>query len=278
VDLGNGHHFTHSTHCSLNFTQNSYASSPINTKNPRANDTLYASNSGHNFAIPAQNFNSHPAGHAMTRIRHRMRSRRRNSQGYSTRPTTQPTPDSEAPVSFPSSGKFRGHLSDNYLHTRSGRGQAQIHGARRVNAATQTTGPPDFPHPFYHTTQFRFQSMMNQPAIHATIIVPFSEELNQRETQISRTQEPEPETGMPSRHEKAEKLGDIGAGANTEKKIVSFRRKERYSSTLHGEDMAIGKHVGDEHRGDTQKARGSQGGMSAAMAKEEDSTVASWKN
>lgn len=185
VDLGNGHHFTHSTHCALNFTHKSSPSSPINTRNPRVNDILYASNSGHDSVILSQKSNNHPIGHAMTWIRHRMHSRSRSNRGCSTRPTTQPTPDSKTPVCSPSFRQFRGHLSENYLHTRSGRGRAHIHGACRVNATTQMTIPPVLPHPSYHTTQFRFQSMMNQLAILATITVALSEELNQQEPQMA---------------------------------------------------------------------------------------------
>lgn len=73
---------------------------------------------------------------------------------------------------------------------------------------------------------------------------------------------------MPSRQEKVEKPGNTKAGSNTENKIVSFRCRERYGITLHGEDMANGKHAGYER--DTQKAGGSQGGMSAAVVEEEE--------
>lgn len=65
-------------------------------------------------------------------------------------------------------------------------------------------------------------------------------------------------------------MRDTGVGENTDRKTTMLRHKDGHGSTLHGEEIAGGKHVVDGSSNGTQEVSGSQGGTSVVVVEWDD--------
>lgn len=169
VDVGNGYHFSQTTHCKLKQAQNPFVF-------PQNNHTS-SSNSSASPSVSSE------INLVMAHIQRCMRSRRGGSRGGSIRPPATPNLESASPSPSPSNTHSHGTFFSKYPDTRNGRGRSQLQGDCRTNATVHTANFPLPPHPSPHMTQFRFHSSLPRPVITATVAITFTEEIEPQEAQ-----------------------------------------------------------------------------------------------
>jgi len=249
VDLGNGHHYSHSRLCNLTSTQ----TSPVH---PLLNSLAITST-------------ENSAWHStMARIHHRMRSRRGGSWGGSIRPPETPSHDSVSPSPSPKIPYPHSSVSGRYPDTCSGWGRAQLPRVCRRDVIVHKANFPLPPHPAPQSTQFFFCISLNRPVISATITIVFSDETEPQDAssgstgaqqQVARRLRNERDSGKHAMDEEMDTLHGkaLGGGLHT------ARGSSRDTCPPGGSTVAaLGLHAAVGSSSGFQAACGKHSGMS----------------